>query len=724
MNRCSALRGAGRVIVARVRVAAGLPACAAGAPRVRKAARTIGAAAVALACAVAAAQTGPAVRADASASAPAAAAATPAPVPLEVFFAQPQVLQAELSPSGRRLALTTARGATRVGLVVFDLAGPVQARRVAQFADIDVRQFAWVDDERLVFSVIDLDQGSGSDYRAAPGLFAVDADGSDLRSLIERRVNRVVDAEPARRRALPWNHVLLHVPRRAAGTRGDEVVIGALDFRAGELQRVRPMRLDVRSGRTRHLDLRAPENTVGWLFDAEGQARVAVTRDEGRRAVHWRAPGRDDWQRLADAPEQALPFLPQFVDGGDRLAVSVARGPGGRAELAHYDFERRAPSDDAWVRVEGFDFAGAPVVGDDGRTLGLRIEGDAETTAWFDEGLQRLQAEADRRLPGRVNRISCRRCGTADQVALVRSWSDRDPGELWLVRPPGDRWQMVARVMPEVDAARSATVDLHRIRARDGHELPVWVTRPAGVPRDRPAPAVVLVHGGPWVRGGHWRFEPLAQFLASRGYLVVSPDFRGSRGYGSAHFRAGWKQWGRAMQDDVADALLWARRQGLADDRACIAGASYGGYATLMGLVRHPELYRCGIAWVAVTDLLLTVEGSIWVDDDTDDATRRYTLPQLIGDPKTEADALKAVSPVEQAGRIRAPLLLAFGESDRRVPFDHGTRLRDALRKAGREPEWISYPDEGHGWRAPQTQRDFARRIEQFLARHLDPVAR
>jgi dipeptidyl aminopeptidase/acylaminoacyl peptidase len=333
-----------------------------------------------------------------------------------------------------------------------------------------------------------------------------------------------------------------------------------------------------------------------------------------------------------------------------------------------------------------------------------------------------LQALADARLPGRVNRLSCRRCSAPAAVALVQSWSDRDPGQLWLYQAQDKQWRRVALMQPGIVPAQMASVDFQRIRARDGRELPVWLTLPPGRQPGQPGPAVVMVHGGPWVRGGHWQWEPMAQFLASRGYLVISPEFRGSRGYGQAHFRAGWKQWGQAMQDDVADALLWAQKQGLANDQVCIAGASYGGYATLMGLVRHPELYRCGVAWVAVTDPFLFLEGSFWINDDISSAGRRHTLPELVGEPKADAEMLTAVSPLAQAARIRAPLLLAFGESDLRVPLAHGRRLREALREAGREPEWVTYPNEGHGWRLPETRTDFAQRVEAFLARHLQPA--
>jgi dipeptidyl aminopeptidase/acylaminoacyl peptidase len=211
----------------------------------------------------------------------------------------------------------------------------------------------------------------------------------------------------------------------------------------------------------------------------------------------------------------------------------------------------------------------------------------------------------------------------------------------------------------------------------------------------------------------------MAQFLASRGYLVITPDFRGSLGYGETHMRAGFKQWGQAMQDDVADALLWAQKQGLANGRACIAGASYGGYATLMGLVRDPQLYRCGVAWLAVADLPLYVQGSFWIDDNISNWARSYAMPEMVGDADKDAAMLTAASPVAQAGRISAPLLLAYGEEDLRVPLKHGKRLREAMEKAGHPPQWVVYPKEGHGWRRLANRVDWAQRIEAFLAQYL-----
>jgi dipeptidyl aminopeptidase/acylaminoacyl peptidase len=274
--------------------------------------------------------------------------------------------------------------------------------------------------------------------------------------------------------------------------------------------------------------------------------------------------------------------------------------------------------------------------------------------------------------------------------------------------------------MKGIDSRRMARLDFHRYAARDGRQIPLWITEPRRAEGSAPPPAVVLVHGGPWLRGGSWHWHALPQFLASRGYVVIEPEFRGSTGYGSEHFRAGWKQWGQAMQDDVTDAVRWAVAGKRIDGkRVCIAGGSYGGYATLMGLVRDPDLYRCGAAWAAVSEPMRMLEGSWWWADDTSDEARRYSLPVLLGDPKTDAEMLKAISPLQQAARIKAPLLLVHGEADRRVPFVHAKEMREALRRNGQEPEWLTFPEEAHGWRKLENQRAFARRLESFLAQHL-----
>lgn len=660
---------------------------------------------------------------------PAAAPGAPAPPPASAYFAYPQVLDAQLSPDGRRLALSTAARTGRAALFVFDLHDNNRVTSAASFRDTDITRFDWVNNERLVFSVTDLQAGSGESYRVAPGLFSARFDGAELRGLVSRLGGPTVTTGSARVPALPWNHRLLYVPEPSADGPSEEVLVGEQVVDGGELQAVRPFWLNVRTGRTRSAKVDAPASgVVGWWFNSAGDPLVALVLADDKHTLYHRRAAGEEWQVLAQAARDRLPFVPLRVDDDGSLYVTQNSGREGHRVLKRYDFTAKRPEAEPLVSAPGFDFTGQLLGGagvdSQGRVVGVRLTADAETTVWFDPTLKALQAVADAALPGRVNRIGCRRCAHPDATVLVRSWSDQHPGELLLYRPGTQSWQRVAQVQPGIDPKLSATVRMERIVARDGRQVPVWITQPPGPTAGEapaPRPAVVLVHGGPWVRGHQWRWEPMAQFLASRGYVVIEPEFRGSAGYGAVHQRAGYKQYGKAMQDDVADALLWAQKQGIASERACIAGASYGGYATLMGLARHPELYRCGAAWVALTDLLLYVEGSWWVDDDISDYGRRVSLIERVGNPKdeTERATLVAMSPIQQAERIQAPVLLAFGEDDRRIPLQHGKRMREALEKAGRTPEWIVYPGEGHGWRLPANRVDFAERLERFLAPHL-----
>ncbi len=635
-------------------------------------------------------------------------------IPAEAFFRDADIADAKLSPSGRWLVVKTGFGGTRIGLMAFDLQAKNAATQTVRYTDADIRTFHWVNDDRLVFDLVDLERGSG-DQRVAPGLFSVRPDGSELRQLVKLNSPFFVNSRTVGREPLEWNHVLLGVPIGG----GDEVIVGELKFDGGrDLKSISAKRLDVASGRTASVSLGAPPNAVRWLFDPKGEPRVIVSVKDGVTQVHWRAPGRDDWAELAHFASLSPAFVPRFVDASGDLYVTTGDGPGGTDVLKRFDFKAAQPQADALVSAPGFDFAGELLFDrDSGMAAGVRVDTDAETTVWFAPRMKALQQAVDAKLPGRINRVGCSRCALPDAVVRVYSYSDQDPGQYWIYRPEGERWVVVGPARKGVDPREMATLDLHHARTRDGLEMPVWITTPKA-PSASPRPAVVLVHGGPFMRGSHWQWEAQAQFLASRGYLVIEPEFRGSTGFGDKHFRAGWKQWGLAMQDDVADAVLWAISKGWTDPkRVCIAGASYGGYATLMGLVRHPDLYRCGAAWVAVTDPRLLF-GLDWIND-LPEEYKKFGLPALLGDPVKDAQALKDIAPVEQAARIKVPVLLAYGTLDRRVPIDHGNRMRAAMRAAGQEPEWIAYEGEGHGWQRLENRVDFAKRLEAFLARNL-----
>ncbi|MES2126431.1 MAG: prolyl oligopeptidase family serine peptidase [Pseudomonadota bacterium] len=638
-------------------------------------------------------------------------------VPLEHFFGNPEFSGALLSPSARYLAVRLGSAAVRDRLAVVDL-GDNSVKIVGAFSDADIGHFAWVNDERLVFDAADKRIGQG-DVRYGPGLYAVNRDGSAFRQLVDRSNAFIRGASMAK--LLPWHHFLL---QQASPPETDEVYVENVTFDGpGDVKDVALLRLNTRTGRT--IGVGGPEHARRWLVDARGEPRLAVTQDKNIKGIHYRDPATGAWRVLAafDAyvggkgAFEPLAFAP---DG--RLFVVAHQG---RDKSALFTFNLASGTLDPapLIELKEFDFSGSLIANGE-RLLGVRYLSDARAIHWFDPAMQAVQKDIDASLPSTVNLVSVA-AHAAHPWVLVEAYSDLQPRSYLLYNTDTKKFNRVGVSNTHIDPAAMGSQELVRYKARDGLEIPAWLTLPHGSARKN-LPLVVMVHGGPYVRGGEWGWHGEAQFLASRGYAVLEPEYRGSTGFGEKHFRAGWKQWGLKMQDDIADGTRWAIDSGLADGkRICIAGASYGGYATLMGLIKDPELYRCGIDWVGVTDINLLYTGHWSFVSDLSENWKQYGMPTLVGDQVKDAEQLKATSPLLLAARIKQPLLLAYGGADMRVPVYHGRKFYDAVKATNPDIEWVVYEEEGHGWALPKNRIDFWGRVEKFLDRQIGvPAAR
>ncbi len=640
-------------------------------------------------------------------------AAPPAePVPLADFFRRPAVTGPVMSPSGRYVAAAMKGGSQgRQRLVVLNLQDWSKSKVLASFADADIQTIHWVNDDRLVFTLTDAQ--SPYSEQQGQGLFAVDREGKEeARRLINRRESFIV--ERSSRRELSAYHGLRSVLRDGS----DDVVVARVDLDTkNQPTHTTLLRLDTTTGRTRLLTQDGPAHTMFWGLDASGAPRVAVSVFEGRTRLHWKATADAPWTmaREYDTYGRDGAVTPLAVGNNDVLyAVAAGAGNTDTAALVRFDMRSKDAPAQPLVTLNGYDFQGNLVVAPSGDLLGVRYLTDERGTHWFDPGLKAIQEQVDRMLPDTSNQIDCGDCAQPG-IVLVTASSDRQPELYLLYDVKAGTLKVMAASRPWVKPSAMAAREMLRFTARDGLSIPVHLTRPAR--ETGPAAMVVLVHGGPFARAREWAWDGPSQFLASRGYVVLEPDFRGSTGFGTKHFRAGWKQWGLAMQDDIADAATWAVRQGYADPkRVCIAGASYGGYATLMGLIRNPDLFRCGVNWVGVTDIDLLYT-SDW--SDASEMWKRYGMPALVGDREKDSKQLAATSPLKLAAGLTQPLLMAYGGRDRRVPIEHGTRMRDALRPRNLNVEWVVYPDEGHGWMLEANSIDFWTRVESFLGQHI-----
>jgi len=633
------------------------------------------------------------------------------PPPIADFFRKPRLEQPLLSPDGKYIAVTVRTDDDVAKLATMELADPKNIRIVGGFADADVGMYRWANNDWLIFSSTG---GQEGDVRDKPGrgLWSVNRDGSDQRQLIYVDFDNTQTGSNIKSRILEPDWGFQRVVMDGSG---DIIVHHVFGSTTHQLARVTLGRLNVQSGVLKMIDTGTKSPAKQWYVDPKGRP-WAYTALEDNVIRNYLRDANGEWQLWQEGKYTEY-TVDEPIYGDDAGTILVGKtGANGALELFKVDPKTLKRDAQPLISTPGYDFEGHFINNPaDGKLVGFQFETDAPGTAWFVPAMKAAQVAVDKLLPGRANLLQCARCTDADPVILVSSFSGTVPGEFFQFDIKAGQLLAIGSRMPWIQPAQMAQREYTTVKARDGLEFPMLVTRPRGKAA-APRPAVMLVHGGPYVRGTHWRWEAMAQFLASRGYVVLEPEYRGSMGYGWDLFHAGWKQWGLAMQDDVTDALQMAVSKGWVDaKRVCIAGASYGGYAVLMGMIKDPDLYRCGVSWIGVTDLGYL--GSLdW--SDASDEYRNYSLKTLVGDAETDADQFARTSPLKRAAELKKPLILAYGGKDRRVPMKHGLDFRDAVTAGGnKQVEWIFYEDEGHGWRRLTNNIDFWGRVEKLLGR-------
>lgn len=627
------------------------------------------------------------------------------------FFRFPQMNSVQIAPGGERIcAIRIVKG--RKALMTLELA-TMKPLIITDFKESDVVNARWISPTRLVFSLLDFERGSGN--QMGPGLFAINHDSTGFRPLVARAGGADTSMK------MMSAHVSYFQRWNPNGEYSDEIIVIESSLQAQGRMSSHLYRLNTKTGDSTLLTMGAPSGTIDWTVDHQCVARVAMTTDETRTLVHYRAGEQAPWTLIRqfnnDEPQKMI--QPLRFDSKGNLYVS-AYGADDAMAIYTFDGATGKLSDAPVFKAPGFDLEGGLLIDQgSGELLGVRFQADRTRTVWVDAEVDALQKTIDRALPDAVNVISGD-LKRADATLLINSYSDRESGRFLLMQRANGKITQVGQSRPWIDSKRMARTQFYRYPARDGLSIPANLTLPPNA-GGKNLPLVVLHYGGPWVRPIDWHWDPVVQFLASRGYAVFMPAPRASRGFGWTLFHSGWKQWGLAMQDDVTDGVQDLIKRGVVDPkRVCIAGASYGGYLTMMGLVKEPQLYRCGINWVGVTDpeFMFSVT---WSDFNEIDAGR-FTMPILIGDPDKDADQFKRTSPLKRAGEIKQPVLMAYGGLDRRVPIINGESMRDALKKNGSPPEWVVYADEGHGWLKEENNVDFWSRVETFLSKNLAPA--
>ena len=634
-------------------------------------------------------------------------------LPVEDFTREPLISRARLSLGGTRLAfLADYNGYTT--LHVATLGGGEKIRRhnfgradLVNDADKEVANFVWVSDERLVVTTTVWD--------SVYGLIATNWDGN--------KSTPISGWESPKHKTI-GNSIMREIIHVYNDKDANILMLDRHNNRGGDSNRPSIVRMNTRTGESTTV-VNNPGEVTFYGLDFDGVARFGILSHGEQSGATYRLSEKHPWQTIMPLKKREGQMSPLGLDPtNNRLFVTdltkekrwgvftldPSTGSIGEPLLSDTEYDiipqRYVPV------IDGVALAG-PLFSKSKRSLiGIRYYNEAPRVKWFDQDYIKYQSAVDKALPNTVNLLVDQSQDGKKQLWLA--FADRHPGEYRLLDLEKKTFQSLDLRMPWIKPEQMAPMLGIKYQARDGLVIHGYLTVPAGH-QAKALPLVVMPHGGPWVRDV-WGFNPLVQLIANRGYAVLQMNYRGSTGYGDTLYQEAKREIGGKIQDDIEDATRWAIAAGVADPkRIAIMGMSYGGYSTLFALGKNPELYCCGISFAGVTDW-----PELYKDSDVaENKTAAKYWREQIGDPDKDQARLRAISPVDFADKITAPVLIIQGKKDQRVPQDQAKRMIEALEKNGRKPESLFLARVGHNYGNEKERTEIFKATIGFLEKNL-----
>jgi dipeptidyl aminopeptidase/acylaminoacyl peptidase len=601
-------------------------------------------------------------------------------LPVGHFFKDPEFTSVSLSPTGEYITVSKLEE-DRTVLAAFRVADMKLVGKWDYGADRHIDRVRWVNDERFLMYVSF--KVGRFDFRVGtPDVYATNVDG-------KRRID-IPNGGTYQHVSTLWDdpeHVLVQ-----------RSVDSAFLFR-----------MNVYTGRTLPAAT-APLRFGSFVVDHENNIRYAVGASERNESITLRRDG-EGWTEIHRAEMGGSVRRPLGFAADNRRVLFAVSENGEPSRLVMLDPE--SGEETLVVSNDRVEYSSALVSSDDRHLLAIGLEDGLPSYSFVDaeHAESKVYAGLIQAFPNHAVRFGG--VSRDGRYFLVRVYSDIDPGAYYLF----DRQTVQAKfLLARMDWIKPETMSPMRpisLTARDGTPLHGYITIPNGSD-GRNLPLILHPHGGPHGPRDVWGFNPEIQFLANRGYAVLQINFRGSGGYGNAFERAGYRNWGTTMIDDMTDAVQWTVDQGIADsDRICTYGASYGGYAALQTVVREPERYRCTIGYVGVFSLpLMFKDGDIPKEESGRNFLKRV-MPETLAEQQRQ-------SPAYNIDKINIPVMLVHGAKDIRVPMSQYNALKRALEKAGKPPEvTVVEKKESHGFYNFDNQVKLYTRMEAFLDRHI-----
>jgi dipeptidyl aminopeptidase/acylaminoacyl peptidase len=623
------------------------------------------------------------------------------------FGAREDVADLSLSPDGTKVAFIAPRAGQGSALYSMGLEEGATPRLILQANGKPERlsDCRWVSGERLVCSIYGVVDSAG-DLLPFSRMIAVDAAGGNVKMLSKREGfysrglqlggGNVVDWLPDEegkvlmsRVYLPDDHLGSHMGSTAEG-----LGIDRIDTRTLATSRIEP----------------ADRDAIEYISDGRGTVRIkgrrgasgATEQDTGIVNYLYRLPGSRTWQKLGDYNSVTQEgFNPYAVDHDRNLAYGFKKKDG---RLAFYSvaLDGSLREDLIFARPD-VDVDGLIRIGRRNRVVGISYATDTRLPVYFDPEIQKLSAALGKALPDQPT-VRVVDASVDEGKLLVFANSDVDPGAYYVLDRKTKQMRPFLGVRDAIADVKLGKVRSITYPAKDGTMVPGYLTLPAGQETAKGLPAIVLPHGGPGARD-EWGFDWLSQYYAARGFAVLQPNFRGSTGYGDAWFQEnGFRSWRLAI-GDVMDAGRWLVAQGIADPaKLGIVGWSYGGYAALQSAVVEPDLFKAVVAIAPVTDLAALKEES-----------RGWSNYRIVNDFVGSGPHVREGSPAQNAGRIKAPVILFHGALDRNVRIAESRLMASRLKDAGGKVELVTWNDLDHYLDDSAARADMLRQSDAFL---------
>lgn len=627
-------------------------------------------------------------------------AALAEPLPVELFFKNPQYRNFRLSPDGRTLAvLFPVEDKGTMNIVTIDI--QTAKTQLLTSEDVDVSRIEWANNDRILYW---LESGEYDSWtsRFRGGIYAIDKDGQNFRTLVQPFQGR----SSFGRSDSGYTEMIHRLPE------DEDSILVTNNQRRAEYPDV--YRLNVNNGTMKRLLLN-PSELRGYMTDHKGRVRGGFEyHDDGRMVVFTRSL-EGEWRKLAEFESDYEAWSPVgYWPSKDSWIMSFNQGRDTRA-LRLLDMETGRFADDILLEDPVYDIE-ASVLRDfrSDDVVGVSYEGAKPVFHFFNDEYEKLYQLLNEALPNAVNIISD--VDAAGTKAVLYSYSDSRGPEYYMLDLKSLNMQLLGKAYPWLEGVALGRQIPISYAARDGRRIHGYITLPPDYRDGERVPLVAMPHGGPWARDD-WGFtnyiEAMPKFLASRGFAVLELNFRGSSGYGKDHLKSSFKKMGD-MHNDVIDGIRWAINEGYADeDRLGIMGASWGGYATMIALVKEPDMFQFGVNLFGVVDFVEHINRYRKWDREI---AYNYWLERM-GDPEDPEDRryLDEWSPMSHIEKIKAPVFIYHGLEDLNVHIEQSRMLVRELERLDHPHQVVYRTQEMHSAFNEKNRIDLYRQIDEFL---------